>query len=182
MIWRSKPLVLLGFDELPKGDREVLELSSNVIRSLFDELANTFVEPYREMQPALAEQGYQMLWAVMKAASNMGACTHGSIARKIAADVFDAAKSSGTAPARGSRKAKDKYANAMLAEAVAEAVGNGKDPPPRSAAYIKSIEPAVRAKLKRANPPIEKPPDWPGISTMKEEVRKIAEQRKGQRG
>ena len=35
----------LEFSVLSEGDRNALELSSNVIRSLFDELVDTFVEP-----------------------------------------------------------------------------------------------------------------------------------------
>jgi hypothetical protein len=49
---------LLESDDLPEGNREVLELLSDVLRPAFDELANTFVEPHRKTHPALAERGY----------------------------------------------------------------------------------------------------------------------------
>jgi hypothetical protein len=174
---------LLEFDELPRGDREVLELSSNVIRSLFDELANTFVEPYRETQPALAEQGYQMLWAVMKAASNMAAGTQGSIARKIAADV----QHNATSEALSVRKQHDEYADARLTEAVAKAMNKDKTKAAVSDSYVKKIEGAVRDDLKQSYRPIKKPdgslikkPDgWPRLSTIKEKVRQSLEQREG---
>ena len=71
----------LEFSVLSEGDRNALELSSNVIRSLFDELVDTFVEPYRETQPALAERGYQMLWAALKAASIIGVHTESETKR-----------------------------------------------------------------------------------------------------
>ena len=69
---------LLEFDELPKVDRAVLELLSDVLRPAFDELANTFVEPHRKTDPALAERGYRMLWVMMKAAADMADATHDS--------------------------------------------------------------------------------------------------------
>ena len=72
-------------EDLPEGDREVLELSSDVIRAVFDELAGTFIEPHRETHPALAERGYQLLWAAMRAASNIVKLTENA---KVA-DVFD---------------------------------------------------------------------------------------------
>jgi hypothetical protein len=165
----------LAFREL---DREALELSSNVIRPLFDELADTFVEPYRETNPALAQRGRQMLLALLKAASIIGA-PHGAIAPERETDVRD----NSTRPAQRVRKLHDEYANAKLTDAVAKAVGPGNTPPPMSDRYVRSIEPAVRDELKLADPKmIRKPAGWPGISTLKEEVRKIAEQRKGQHG
>ena len=71
----------LEFSELSEGNRNALELSSNVIRSLFDEMANTFFEPLRETQPAVAERGYQMLWAALKAASIIGVHTESETKR-----------------------------------------------------------------------------------------------------
>jgi hypothetical protein len=173
---------LLEFDELPKGDREALELSSNVIRSLFGQLANTFVEPYRETQQALAEHGYQMLWALMKATSNMVAVAHGSIARKILADVQDNAGSR----MRSGREPHDEYADTKLTEAVAKAMNEDKTRAAVSDSYVKRIADAVRDDLKQSYQPFKKPdgslikkPDgWPGLSTIKGKVRQALEQRK----
>jgi hypothetical protein len=177
----GQAIFLLELRELP--DREVLELSSSVIRSLFDELANTFVEPYRETEPALAERGYQMLWALMKAASNMATVVRSFIASEIAADVRD----NSTTEARRSRKAHDDYADAKLTEAVVKAMKQTRTPPAVSESYVRFIEGAVRDELKRSYQPMKKPdgsllkkPDgWPGISTIKEKVRWELEQRKG---
>ena len=102
----------LAFSELSKGDRNALELSSSVIRSLFDELGNTFFEPLRETQPALAERGYQMLWAALMAASIIGVHTKSETerieARQVAAEeeAAEDEKQDRMEACRGTRKAK----------------------------------------------------------------------------
>ena len=165
----------LALSELSKGDREALELSSEVIRSLFDELATTFVEPYRETNPGLAERGYQILWSALRAASIIG--QHGAIASERAEGVFDPA-----VRARLTQALSDEYANARLAWAVEKAIGQTGTKLSTSVTYARSIEANVRSYLEpdlTGDPPrIKKPKTWPSPETIRRVLKRRAKQLK----
>jgi hypothetical protein len=128
----------LGLHALSKGDREALELSIQVIRPLFDELADTFVEPYRETNPALVERGRQMLLALLKAASMIGAPS-GPIAPEIETDVRDRA----AAQSRASKiPHQEKFAKAVKAEA-----DHIRAEPAKSAKFVRAVAPGLKRRL-----------------------------------
>jgi hypothetical protein len=126
---------LLELDKLPKVDRAALELLSNVLRPAFDDLADTFVEPYRETKPALAERGYQMLWVIMKAAADMAGVTHDSIARRKAADKL----------------ANARYCKLLEREGFAEAVKTEADrigrTPAKSDKFVLAVAPGLQERI-----------------------------------
>jgi hypothetical protein len=141
-------------------------LSSNVIRSLFDELANTFFEPLRETQPDLAERGYQMLWAALKAASIIGVHTESETKR------FEAGRAAARAATveddnwdkmearRGKRKEK--------ADAIYEVVKAIMSQEPNLSAA--RIAPKARAELDRLGYRTDK---GTAISTIKAACKKV---------
>jgi hypothetical protein len=156
----------LEFSELSKGDRNALELSSSVIRSLFDELGNTFFEPLRETQPALAERGYQMLWAALTAASIIGVHTESETerieARRVAAEeeAAEDEKQDRMEACRGTRKEK--------ADALYEVVKAIKSREPNLSA--ERIAPKVRAELDRLGYKADK---GTSISTIKAACKRV---------
>ena len=53
---------------LAPDDRAELERALSALRPSFEELAKSFLDPLREQDPALYEQGYYRLWSLMGAA------------------------------------------------------------------------------------------------------------------
>jgi hypothetical protein len=153
----------LEFSPLSKGDRDALELSSNVIRPLFDELVDTFVEPYRETVPAKAARGYRILWAALKAASIIGAHTVSETKRieeVRRAQEEEAKKEAGTAVGRSKRKER--------ADALYEVVKAIMSREPHLSA--ERIAPKVRAELSRLGYETDK---GTSISTIKGACKKV---------
>lgn len=71
----DKAISRLEYQGLSKPALEELELSKDVVRPLFDELADTFFELYRDAHPALADRGYRLLFDLMRAAEIIGRYT-----------------------------------------------------------------------------------------------------------
>jgi hypothetical protein len=160
----------LEFGELPKGDREALELSSDVLRPVFDELAATFLEPHRTTDLALAERGYRLLWAALKAASIIGRPS--ASARE--ADIRGEEKMARTSAAGRSREQKSSARRAALVDAVKTAVGNSKEQFSLGEKYARNICPDVCAELERRGCP--KDGTWPSISTIKGVLRALSDE------
>ena len=161
----------LEFDERPKGDRERedLEVSSDALRSSFDELVDTFVEPYRETQPDLAERGYQVLWALMKATSNIVRLTENV---KVE-DVLDEDKKHRTYSATLKRVQNHETSVAKLVEAVGKAVSQTNHPFAVSVEYAGIIQPAVRSELELLGCPIPETSKWPSVWTIRGVLRDL---------
>jgi hypothetical protein len=132
---------LLELAELPNAERAVIELLSDVLRPAFDGLANTFVEPHREADPALAERGYKMLWTIMKVAAHMADATHDSIARRRAADRL--------AKTRDCKLLhQEEFAEALKAEA--DAIG---ETPAKSINFVRKVAPGLQGRINSKSKP-----------------------------
>jgi hypothetical protein len=131
----------LALSELSKGDREALELSSEVIRPLFNELADTFVESYRETQPALAEQGYKLLWAALRAAATIG--KHSAVTEDTSEIGADVVKEKRAGRARnGKPRHQEEFVMALKAEA--DALGEA---PVKSIGFVQKIAPGLQTRI-----------------------------------
>ena len=132
---------LFEFDKLPEGDREAIELLTDVLRPAFDELANTFVELHRKTDPALAERGYQMLWALMKAAADMADATHDSTARRKRDDAMATKRDL-------KRDHQEEFARAVRDEA--DRIGTK---PAKSAKFVQAVAPGLKERIGSKKPP-----------------------------
>jgi hypothetical protein len=126
---------LFDFDKLPDGDREAIVLLTDVLRPAFDELANTFVEPHRKTDPALAERGYRMLWALMKAAADMADATHDSTARRKLADAMANSREL-------KRDRQEEFAKAVKAEADLIGIEPAKGPN-----FVRKVAPGLQERI-----------------------------------
>ena len=148
----DKAISRLEYQGLSKPALEELELSKDVVRPLFDELADTFFELYRDAHPALADRGYRLLFDLMRAAEIIGRYTESQ------ADRFEAAKQAakqekaeavkrdaGPSKSRAKRRGKSE----ALYEVVKAIVSRELRKVPVSVGYAEHIAPEVRIRLER---------------------------------
>jgi hypothetical protein len=161
----------------PKPALEELESSKDVVRPLFDELADTFFEPYRDAHPALAARGYRLLFDLMRAAEIIERYTESE------ADRFEAAKQekaeavkkdAGPSKSRAKRRGKSE----ALYEVVKAIVSRESRKVPVSVGYSELIAPEVRIRLGRLGYKTDK---GTSISVIKSKLIALAaEARQGQ--
>ena len=77
-----------GVANVTPSDKEDLEWAFSALPASFDELANCFLNPVREQNPALYKHGYSLLWRLMGAAFVAGSrADHERLARSFASRV-----------------------------------------------------------------------------------------------
>jgi hypothetical protein len=173
----DKAISRLAYQGLSKPALEELESSKDVFRPLFDELADTFFEPYRDAHPALAARGYRLLFDLMRAAEIIGRYTESE------ADRFEAAKQekaeavkkdAGPSKSRAKRRGKSE----ALYEVVKAIVSRESRKVPVSVGYSELIAPEVRIRLERLGYKTDK---GTSISAIKSKLIALAaEARQGQ--
>jgi hypothetical protein len=148
---------LLEFGErLTKAELGALDAASNDLRSSFEELVETFFETHRQAHPALAERGYELIWAAMTSAASILRITEGV----RLADVRDSLKKHGTYHANRKREQDYEISSAKLVEAVVKAVIKTDSPFAITEDYAVIIRTDVLSELERLGCPA-KTIGWP---------------------